>query len=388
MSSSNSAYITIPYRNKQPQITISDLLSGSADWKYKNRGVVPGATRTYKADSPSELARGKVNTTSFYSKLWNFVQTHKDLYDIDRKELYHTFFIPKAKGGYRQIDEPLPPLMTALRELKRIFEEELPATHHTSAFAYVQDRCAVDAVKRHQRNKSRWVLKIDMSNFFGSTTPEFLHKMLSKIFPISELYKNSMTELILRKALELCFLNGGLPQGTPISPLLTNLMMIPIDYEVSNRLKNYNNNHYVYTRYADDIDISCRVSFMFTDIVNYVKSALAHFDAPFTLNDKKTHYGSTAGRNWMLGVMLNKDNEITIGHERKKLLKSKLSRYIIDHKNGKFWDVLSIQKLGGELSYFRSIEPSKYDYLINNYNKKFGVDISKCMKEDLNKGAL
>lgn len=381
-------YITIPYRNKQPQITISDLLSGSADWKYNNRGVVPGATRTYKVNMPSDLARERVNTASLYSKLFNFVQKYKELYNIERKELYHTFFIPKAKGGYRQIDEPLPPLMTALRELKRIFEEELPATHHTSAFAYVQDRCAVDAVKRHQKNKSRWVLKIDMSNFFGSTTPEFLHKMLSKIFPISELYKNSTTELILRKALELCFLNGGLPQGTPISPLLTNLMMIPIDYEVSNRLKDYNNNHYIYTRYADDIDISCRVSFMFTDIVNYVKSALAHFDAPFTLNDKKTHYGSTAGRNWMLGVMLNKDNEITIGHERKKLLKSKLSRYIIDHKNGKYWDTLSIQKLGGELSYFRSVEPSKYNYLINNYNKKFDVDISKCMKEDINRGVL
>lgn len=381
-------YITIPYRNKQPQITISDLLSGSADWKYNNRGVVPGATRTYKVNMPSDLARERVNTASLYSKLFNFVQKYKELYDFERKELYHTFFIPKAKGGYRQIDEPLPPLMTALRELKRIFEEELPATHHTSAFAYVQDRCAVDAVKRHQKNKSRWVLKIDMSNFFGSTTPEFLHKMLSKIFPISELYKNSTTELILRKALELCFLNGGLPQGTPISPLLTNLMMIPIDYEVSNRLKGYNNNHYIYTRYADDIDISCRVSFMFTDIVNYVKSALAHFDAPFTLNDKKTHYGSTAGRNWMLGVMLNKDNEITIGHERKKLLKSKLSRYIIDHKNGKYWDTLSIQKLGGELSYFRSVEPSKYNYLINNYNKKFDVDISKCMKEDINRGVL
>lgn len=381
-------YITIPYRNKQPQITISDLLSGSADWKYNNRGVVPGATRTYKVNMPSDLARERVNTASLYSKLFNFVQKYKELYGIKRKELYHTFFIPKAKGGYRQIDEPLPPLMTALRELKRIFEEELPATHHTSAFAYVQDRCAVDAVKRHQKNESRWVLKIDMSNFFGSTTPEFLHKMLSKVFPISELYKNSTTELILRKALELCFLNGGLPQGTPISPLLTNLMMIPIDYEVSNRLKDYNNNHYIYTRYADDIDISCRVSFMFTDIVNYVKSALAHFDAPFTLNDKKTHYGSTAGRNWMLGVMLNKDNEITIGHERKKLLKSKLSRYIIDHKNGKYWDVLSIQKLVGELSYFRSIEQDKYNYLINNYNKKFDVDISKCMKEDLNRGVL
>ena len=62
----------------------------------------------------------------------------------------------------------------------------------------------------------------------------------------------------LTKALELGFLDGGLPQGTPLSPTVTNIMMIPVDFKVARELREHNHQRFVYTRYADDFQISSK----------------------------------------------------------------------------------------------------------------------------------
>jgi RNA-directed DNA polymerase len=164
--------------------------------------------------------------------LREFNRSKEVLFQADRKSLYHTFHIPKSSGGLRRIDAPQPELMNALRELKMLFEQHMFALYHTTAFAYVRGRSTVDAIKRHQRNESKWFAKFDFADFFGSTTPEFVLNQLSWLFPFSEIVKDSDRELELRKALSLCFLSGGLPQGTPISPFLTNVMMTPIDHNI------------------------------------------------------------------------------------------------------------------------------------------------------------
>lgn len=46
--------------------------------------------------------------------------------------------------------------MDALRRLKTMLEEDFHVLYHTSAFAYIKKRCTVDAVKRHQKNESKW----------------------------------------------------------------------------------------------------------------------------------------------------------------------------------------------------------------------------------------
>ena len=148
--------------------------------------------------------------------------------------------------------------MEALRKLKIIFEEDFHALYHTSAFAYIKNRCTVDAVKRHQANESKWFGKFDLSNFFGNTTMDFVLQQFAMIFPFSEVMKTERGKSALRTALELAFLNGGLPQGTPISPTITNIMMIPIDFKLSNGFRNFNDQSFVYTRYADDFIVSSR----------------------------------------------------------------------------------------------------------------------------------
>ena len=129
--------------------------------------------------------------------------------------------------------------------------------------------------------------------------------MLARIFPFSEIVKYPVGRDEFTKALSLCFLNNGLPQGTPISPFITNVMMIAIDHKISNTLRNFDNKRFVYTRYADDLLISCKIDFNKDLVQKLVADTLSEFNAPFGIKAEKTRYGSSAGRNWNLGLMLN-----------------------------------------------------------------------------------
>ena len=223
-------------------------------------------------------------------------------------------------------------------------------------------------------------MKIDFSNFFGSTTPDFLISMLARIFPFSEVAKVQRGEAALRNALDLCFLNGGLPQGTPISPMLTNLMMIPIDHRIANDL---HGGRFIYTRYADDTCISSAFDFNYIDKVNYISKVLSEFRAPFEINRRKTHYGSSAGSNWCLGLMLNKDNNITIGWKNVERFKAMCHSYIVDRMNGRGWDRSDVQKFNGLISYYCNIERNYINHIIDHYNQKYHVNMKAMIKEDL-----
>lgn len=374
-------YITVQQSPIYYQMSFDDILDGTVDL---SRMIVPNVTntRTHFREflKPSFLER--FNFDSMIAALEKFNEQHENLFNVERKSLYETFYIPKKSKGLREINAPVPELMNALRQLKTIFETNMFALYHTSAFAYVKGRCTVDCVKRHQQNESKWFAKLDFSDFFGSTTEEFVISMFSQIFPFSEIVKRKDGLEALKRALSLCFLNGGLPQGTPISPTITNIMMIPIDHQLYNELRKMDE-HYVYTRYADDILISSKISFDCNKLQDYVLDVLRKFDAPFILKKEKTRYGSSAGRNWNLGVMLNKDNEITIGHQKKKTFKAMCCNYICDKKKGVPWDLHDVQVFSGLISYYRMIEKDYINYVIEQNNKKFGVNLEALIKEDL-----
>jgi hypothetical protein len=340
-------------------------------------------TRTYFAERVNPKLLANTDIDHMIGLLYAFNQTNAALFDKDRASLYRTFHIPKSSGGLRRIDAPEPELMNALRQLKVLLEEDMFALYHTSAFAYVCGRCTVDAVKRHQQNESKWFIKLDFSNFFGNTTPVFVMSMLSMIFPFSEIVKIETGRTELSKALDLCFLNGGLPQGTPISPFITNLMMIPLDHRFSNSLRSFEKNRFVYTRYADDLLISSKYDFDKDKVQAFVTDTLREFNAPFSIKPEKTRYGSSAGRNWNLGVMLNKDNMITIGHKKKKIFKAMIDNYIRTKQSGSCWDLHDVQVLSGLISYYRMIERDYIDYIIAGYSDKNKFDVIANIKSDL-----
>ena len=377
-------YIVVKQSPMYKQMNIEDLLFGSVcDNLLISKNI--GNTKTYCLEELPEKLHRAINKGVLINKLKEFNQSVDHLRTVDRAKLYYSFLIPKKTGGTRRIDAPNPELMDALRSLKTLFETSFGAKvlYHTSAFAYIEGRSTIDAVKRHQANESRWYAKFDLSNFFGNTTMEFTMQQLSMIFPFSEIIKIPEGRAELEKALDLAFLNGGLPQGTPISPLITNIIMIPIDFKLKKALRDFDGKYHVYTRYADDFIISSRYDFNFRNVEKLIADTIVDSGAKFRLKPEKTRYGSTAGRNFNLGLMVTSENRITIGNAKKRQIEMLMRNYAIDVKNGNRWGLSDVQVFAGQLSYLRMVEPDVFEIIVQHINGKFSIDIMSEIKADL-----
>lgn len=377
-------YITIKQTPKLKQYNIMDFIEGKPYQEHNNNDTTTTYTM-YKEDNeitPIELDKiiNKYKMVEMGAAITAMAEKAKPFLEVPRQSLYTSFSIPKKTGGLRHIDAPIGTLMEYLRNMKLMFEYKLRTLTHNNAYAYVKQRCTVDALKQHQANESKWFLKLDVKDFFPSCTTEVIMRQLKKLFPFSILCLNDDTEKALTTIIEMCTLNGALPQGTPMSPLLTNLIMIPVD---DNLLKTLRPNH-IYTRYADDILISSRVKFNPEQIEKLVDGIFKAHDLPFIIKKEKTRFGSSAGRNWNLGLMLNKDNNITIGHKQKQRCRAMVFSFLQDLTNGTIWDIIDVQQMVGLLSYYRNIEENYIDYVINKYNEKFKVDFYKVTRGLIN----
>lgn len=375
-------YITVKQPPMYHQMTLEEFLFG-ADVSDQMLSSNLSNTKTYEFDRISNRFLDTIDVQELIQVLTVFNEQTKTLREKPRHDLYREFHIPKKSGGLRKIDAPEPELMDALRRLKTIFEEDFKALYHTSAFAYIKHRSIIDCIKRHQANESKWFGKYDLSNFFGSTTPEFVLYMFSMVFPFSEIMKDEIGRQEFETAVSLAFLDGGLPQGTPISPTITNIMMIPVDFKLANGFRDFNDQRFIYTRYADDFQVSSKYTFSFREVEKFISDTLHEFGAPFQINSSKTRYGSSAGSNWNLGIMLNKDNEITVGYKKKKQFQAMLSSYIMDRKNGVVWDKSDIQTMDGYRNYYRMAEGDTIDKMVEHIGQKFGVDVVQMIKQDL-----
>lgn len=365
-------YITKFRKKQNKQIDWSDILFEEVDIDFINseKQLANTSTITYcKAE-----IKNRPNVDFMIKRLEQFNETFSRVREQERTSQYSTFYIPKKTGGLRRIDAPNDDLKYALNVLKTVFENEFGCLYHTSAFAYVKGRSIVDAVKKHQWNNSNWFMKTDFSGFFPSTTKNFVIKQFKKIVPLCFIINNPKGMEEMNKALDLCFLNGGLPQGTPMSPMLTNLVCIPIDYELFNY---FAHKRIIYTRYADDMIFSCKQTFNQNEVINKINNVLAEYEAPWKIKNEKTHYGSKNGRNWCLGLMLNRDNKITIGSKRKKEFEAMLCNIMTCPEK---WSNDEKNHLNGLISYYKMIEKNYIEYLIRSYEKKFNKKLKQLLK--------
>ena len=155
---------------------------------------------------------------------------------------YKYFEIPKKSGGFRKISAPSHSLKLIQRAIADVLTElyrPLPCVH-----GFVPDRNIVTNASLHTNKK--YILNVDIQDFFPNTTYASIIKVL-KSAPFS--FHDEVAKAIARFA---C-LNGGLPQGSPLSPILTNMHCVTLDNQLSEFSKSYKLH---YSRYADDLTFS------------------------------------------------------------------------------------------------------------------------------------
>ena len=335
-------------------------------------------TKTFQANE-YELKRDTYNQLiSLGNKFQSIVALHPK-----PEEEYRTFRIPKKTHGYREINAPEPALKIAQKTIADALLYKLKILPHDSAWAYTKGRDVVGAMKEHQHNKSRWYLKIDLHDFFGSCNAAFIRRQLISIYPFAAFKEPNRTNLI-DYIIHMAMRNDGLPQGTPLSPVLTNLIMVPFDYNINRLLNKLSNDEtiykqrYVYTRYADDMIISAKCSFDYKIIIDELKRLFN--GTPLVINEEKTRYGSSAGRNWNLGIMCNKDNKLTVGYKRKQHLKSIIYNYINATDR---WTLEDLRWLLGEIAWITNVEPDYMEGLMTYFNNKYHLDVKNKIILDI-----
>lgn len=285
---------------------------------------------------------------------------------------YTQYRIPKSSGGYRTISAP----STQLKELQRNvanFLLSLGATAHDAAYAYTPARTCKDALIKHQTAENKWFYKFDIKDFFPSCTTDVLQNVLQNIYPFC-----CMTSVDLLKLIQLATYQDALPQGSPLSPLLSNIILTEFDFKMQFSVRAFNG---VYTRYADDILISLPTHHELSFIQNIVKQNLKAVSETFKINTEKSRCGSIKGSNWNLGLMLNAENKITLGHDKKMKLKAKINNFIFDFTNQNYWSIIDTQVLQGEVNYFKTIEPEYAAFVINRLEQKYRQQSRRTLAE-------
>ncbi|HEX7999470.1 MAG TPA: reverse transcriptase family protein [Pyrinomonadaceae bacterium] len=153
---------------------------------------------------------------------------------------YHEFTIPKRSGGLRSIHAPDQKLKAAQRAILRRLLSRLRV--HTAACGFERGRSIVTNALPHV--KQALILRMDIKDYFQATRVERISNYFRALG-----WDKEAAELLLN----LCTHKGGLPQGAPTSPRLSNLVNFLLDARLDSAARKYGA---VYTRYADDLTFS------------------------------------------------------------------------------------------------------------------------------------
>jgi RNA-directed DNA polymerase len=153
---------------------------------------------------------------------------------------YRPRLIPKRSGGRRVLSIPSDELKSLQRLLLRRLLRRLRC--HPAAKGFQPGESIVTNALPHTGQAV--VVRLDLRNFFPATTAHRVDRYFRRIG-----WNRSAARLLTR----LCTHRGGLPQGAPTSPRLSNLVNYRFDCRVAAVAAKLGAR---YTRYADDITLS------------------------------------------------------------------------------------------------------------------------------------
>ena len=246
------------------------------------------------------------------------------LYKTKQEAHYEEFEIPKKSGGVRKICSPTRDLKLLQKKLSLLLLDCIDEINsknkikNTLSHGFEREKSIITNAEMHRGKKN--VLNIDLNNFFD----EFNFGRVRGFFIVNNNFQ--LTPEVATTIAQIACYKNKLPQGSPASPVITNLITHILDVRLSRLAKK---NSCIYTRYADDITFSTRKNIFPVEIMEetddnkYIPSkSLSHEikRAGFSINPKKNRIQYKDSRQDVTGLTVNK--KIGVKREYRQLTKS------------------------------------------------------------------
>ena len=165
--------------------------------------------------------------------------------------------IPKeAKGEFRKLGVPTVVDRVFQQAITQVLSPIYEEQFSENSYGFRPKRGAHDALKQCQQNVNEgyvYVVDMDLEKFFDTVFQSKLIELLSRTIKdgrvISLIHKYLNAGVISKGIFEKT--DVGMPQGGPLSPLLSNIMLNELDKELECR-------GHRFVRYADDCMIFCK----------------------------------------------------------------------------------------------------------------------------------
>ena len=166
--------------------------------------------------------------------------------------------IPKPGGGRRALGIPTVVDRLIQQALVQVLTPILDPTFSGDSYGFRPGRGAHDAVERargHVAAGHRWAVDLDLAQFFDRVNHDVLMARLARRIDDKRVLQ------LIRRYLQAGIMSGGVtsprrsgtPQGGPLSPLLSNVLLDDLDRELEHR-------GHRFVRYADDVTVYVRSS--------------------------------------------------------------------------------------------------------------------------------
>jgi RNA-directed DNA polymerase len=161
--------------------------------------------------------------------------------------------IPKPNGGVRTLGIPTVLDRLVQQALLQILQPQFEPAFSEHSYGFRPGRNAWQAVRRAQsylKEGRRWVVDLDLEKFFDRVNHDILMSRIARRIKDERVLK------LIRRYLEAGMMSAGMvsartegtPQGGPLSPLLSNILLTDLDRELERR-------GHRFCRYADDCNI-------------------------------------------------------------------------------------------------------------------------------------
>lgn len=231
--------------------------------------------------------------------------------------------IPKPGGGTRTLGIPTVMDRMIQQALVQALTPQIDPAFSDDSYGYRPGRSVQDAVKRardHVVAGHDWVVDLDLENFFDGVNHDVLMARLAHRIEDKRVLR------LIRRFLQAGVMEGGAtsprtegtPQGGPLSPLLSNVLLDDLDKELEAR-----GHHFV--RYADDVQVYVKSEAAGTRVMQSLERFLRK-RLRLTVNRRKSAV-SKHGDRPLLGHLIIRHRgkvKVKVAPKASKKLKAKL----------------------------------------------------------------